>query len=168
MVIMAIIPFTVFWLNSISIYKIPDFANQYENSCVIEISDYADIYSGIYFVKAGTKSKQFLSSAGIDVKTGTDFKIEDKMKLTIVSAKENDIILGIIDNYRILALGMKISINHASYDDLLLISGIGEVTAEKIIKLRNKKGYFRQIDELMEISGIKEKKLAVLKKYLTL
>jgi hypothetical protein len=49
---------------------------------------------------------------------------------------------------------------------LILINGIGAVTAKKILDLRNKLGRVRNIEQLMEIKGIKEKKLAGLRKYL--
>jgi DNA uptake protein ComE-like DNA-binding protein len=41
-------------------------------------------------------------------------------------------------------------------------------TAEKIITLRGKLGQFQNMEQLMEIKGIKEKKLSEIKKYLYL
>ena len=71
-----------------------------------------------------------------------------------------------IANAERLALGMPIDINKATEDDLLLVKGIGEATAKKILDLRNKLGRFGDINQLMEIKGIKEKKLAEIRKYL--
>ena len=89
------------------------------------------------------------------------------MKITINSVSgKNDIVVTKIANAERLALGMPIDINKATEDDLLLVKGIGEATAKKIIDLRNKLGRFGDINQLMEIKGIKEKKLAGIRKYL--
>jgi competence protein ComEA len=76
--------------------------------------------------------------------------------------------MSLIDNYHRYALGVPVDLNLATKEDLIIVPGIGEKTAEKILALRNKKGRFKNIEELMEIKGIKEKKLAKFKKYLYL
>jgi competence protein ComEA len=89
------------------------------------------------------------------------------MKITVDSSSgNNDIVVTKIANAERMALGMPIDINKATEDDLLLVKGIGEATAKKIIDLRNKLGRFRDIKQLMEIKGIKEKKLVEIRKYL--
>lgn len=88
------------------------------------------------------------------------------MKLSIDYDKAEIISCSRIDNSRRLALGMPVDVNLATQDELILIPGIGEMTAQKIIALRNKKKRFTNIEELMEADGIKEKKLVKLKKYL--
>ncbi len=54
-------------------------------------------------------------------------------------------------------------LNEATAARLCEIGGIGEKMAEKIIAYRNDKGPFNHVDELIEISGIGEKKLASIK-----
>jgi competence protein ComEA len=49
-----------------------------------------------------------------------------------------------------------------------MIPGIGEKTAWQIIQLRKKYGGFKNIDDLMAIRGIKEKKITKLKGYFTI
>jgi DNA uptake protein and related DNA-binding proteins len=88
-----------------------------------------------------------------------------RIKIDSVSGKD-DIIVAKIEADKRLALGMQLDINKASEEELILINGIGEVTAKKILDLRNKLGRFRNIEQLMEIKGIKEKKLARFRKYL--
>ncbi len=49
-----------------------------------------------------------------------------------------------------------VNINTADIDELCTLSGIGESKAEDIIAYREKHGSFKQKEELMNISGIKE------------
>ncbi len=49
-------------------------------------------------------------------------------------------------------------INLMSKDDFILISGIGEKTAEKIINKRNELGKFYELEQLKEVSGIGDSK----------
>lgn len=61
---------------------------------------------------------------------------------------------------------LKINLNTASEDELIKVDGIGPVTAAKIIKYRNDRGgKFKNLEELMNISGIGEKKFQKLKNY---
>lgn len=60
-----------------------------------------------------------------------------------------------------------ININTADKDELMLLTGIGEITAENIIAHRNEKGNFLTIEEIMEVSGIGEKKFEAIKNYIT-
>jgi competence protein ComEA len=65
-----------------------------------------------------------------------------------------------------LALGLPVNVNQASAEDLMMIRGIGKKTADSIVALRAQKGRIKCLEQLMEIKGIKEKKLQALKKYL--
>ena len=50
----------------------------------------------------------------------------------------------------------KINLNRATKDELMTLPGVGEAKADSIIRYRKNKGAFSSIDEIMEISGIKE------------
>lgn len=59
-----------------------------------------------------------------------------------------------------------ININTAGLKDLVQLPGIGNKTAEKIISVREKKGSFKKLNELLEVRGIGDKKLANIEKFL--
>lgn len=60
-----------------------------------------------------------------------------------------------------------VNINTATARELEALPGIGEVIAQRIIDYRNTHGPFGSVDELINIKGIGEKKLAELKPYAT-
>jgi len=74
--------------------------------------------------------------------------------------------IGEMDVASKLALGLPVNVNQASAEDLMMIRGIGKKTADSIVALRAQKGRIKCLEQLMEIKGIKEKKLQALKKYL--
>ena len=60
-----------------------------------------------------------------------------------------------------------ININTASAEDLQLLPGIGPLLAERIIAYREENGPFEIPGELMNVSGIREKKLEEIWDYIT-
>ena len=60
-----------------------------------------------------------------------------------------------------------VNINTASKEKLMSLDGVGEGTAEKIIKYREQNGYFNTIEDLMNVSGIGESKFSGLKDDIT-
>ena len=54
--------------------------------------------------------------------------------------------------------GDKININSASREELMSLPGIGESLAGAIIRYRQENGFFQNIQQLMEVGGIAEKK----------
>lgn len=60
-----------------------------------------------------------------------------------------------------------LDLNTADAEELDELPGIGEVLAQRILAYREEHGDFNSVDELLEISGIGEKKLADLKNRVT-
>jgi len=50
----------------------------------------------------------------------------------------------------------KININKAAKEELMTLPGVGESRAESIIKYREEQGAFQSIEDIMQVSGIKE------------
>lgn len=66
-----------------------------------------------------------------------------------------------------MALGRKIDLNRAGQEDLEALPGIGPRLAEKILEDRKKRGAYKRVEELTRVKGIKEKKLAKIRPYLS-
>lgn len=59
----------------------------------------------------------------------------------------------------------KINLNTATSSELTTIPGVGKVTAEKIIKYREEKGFFSRLEQLMEVDRIGEATFNKIKDY---
>jgi competence protein ComEA len=66
------------------------------------------------------------------------------------------------------APGQPLNLNTATLEQLDTLSGIGPVTAQKIIDYREELGGFGSVEELGEIPGIGDKRLASLREEVTL
>ena len=59
----------------------------------------------------------------------------------------------------------RIDINSASLQQLQLLPGIGETLAQRILDYREEHGAFASVDDLLNVSGIGEKKLEQIRPY---
>jgi competence ComEA-like helix-hairpin-helix protein len=60
-----------------------------------------------------------------------------------------------------------VNINTATSEELEQVPGIGPATAEKILRMRKSYGPFKNVDDLLAIRGLGEKRLGKMRKYLT-
>lgn len=61
----------------------------------------------------------------------------------------------------------KVNINTASAEQLTVLKGVGESTAQKIIDYRQQNGSFKSIEDIKNVSGIGEKRYAAIKDSIT-
>ncbi|MFA4915724.1 MAG: helix-hairpin-helix domain-containing protein [Syntrophales bacterium] len=85
---------------------------------------------------------------------------------TVNINKDDQISIGEMSAAKKLFFNIPIDVNQTSIYDLMLIPGIGEKTAWQIIHFREMNGKLQKIESLMKIPGIKEKRLAGIRKYL--
>ena len=62
----------------------------------------------------------------------------------------------------------KVNLNSATTEQLTTLPGVGPATARLIIEYRTRAGKFNRVEELMNVSGIGEKRFEALKDLLTL
>ena len=62
--------------------------------------------------------------------------------------------------------GAKIHLSSATAEQLDEVDGIGPTLADRIVEYRDAHGGFRSLDELAEVDGIGEKRLATLREAL--
>lgn len=78
-------------------------------------------------------------------------EIEEK-SLDMIELKEDTSFLGSQDNSK----DQKININIANEQELMTLSGIGQSRAKEIISYREKNGNFTKIEDIMNVTGIKD------------
>jgi len=124
---------------------------------------------GIYFLPVGATVADLLRAAGV-----SDLHGYDEAHLALRLAKGRRLIVGPdhhltltrMDAAACIHFGIPLDVNTATFAQLVLVPGIGATTAERILAARTERGRFRRIEELMEVKGIKDRKLAALRRYL--
>jgi competence ComEA-like helix-hairpin-helix protein len=61
-----------------------------------------------------------------------------------------------------------IDLNVANVKELQELPGVGAVTAQRIIDLRQKSGKFHRVEDLLAVRGISQKKLDAMRPYITI
>jgi competence protein ComEA len=136
---------------------------------IVEIAGSAG-NDGIYYVPVDTDVKTLLGYAGMHHTERFDPKTMETPLSTgqrVLIDSRGQLTVGEMENATRLACDLPIDINRAGVSDLVLIPGVGEKTAWKIIAQRNRMGGFQRIEDLMKIRGIKKGKFNRLKRYVT-
>jgi competence ComEA-like helix-hairpin-helix protein len=60
-----------------------------------------------------------------------------------------------------------IDLNLANVKELQELPGVGPVTAQRIIEMRDKSGRFHRVEDLLAVRGISQKKLDAMRPYIT-
>ncbi|HSE84171.1 MAG TPA: helix-hairpin-helix domain-containing protein [Thermodesulfobacteriota bacterium] len=68
-----------------------------------------------------------------------------------------------IEGRKSVALGIPIGINSSSLEDLIILPGIGNTLAHRIVEYRELNKGYKSVDELVNVKGIGSKKLEAIK-----
>lgn len=83
----------------------------------------------------------------------------------VVLHDDGTLSFGVMDGARLLALGLRIPLNSAAPEDLLVLPGIGDRLAMKIVNFRERNGGIASYDDLLWIPGLGPGALEVLKRH---
>lgn len=117
---------------------------------------------GTYTVAKGSRVCDVIYGAG-GITPNADIDIVDIDALVIADTEVN--IPGVDDNKEIKVIPA-VNINTADTDTLMLIPGIGSVTAQKIVDYRKINGSFTDIAEIKRVDGIGDKTFESIKSYI--
>ena len=125
------------------------------------------INEGVYELDIGSRIANAIEAAGGTKETANlrnvnlAYELEDGEKIYIpnINETENEILDAEKDEHK----ETEININKANIKELQELSGVGESTAESIIKYREENGKFNTIEEIMNVPGIGENKFENIK-----
>ncbi len=163
--------------------------SDYENSETTEVADssmeatsfnYICIHvtgcverAGVYELKEGSRVFEAIEMAGGFTKEAdTEFLnlasvLQDGQKVYVYSKQEAiTAVTSYVSNEEDASKKVIVNINTASKEELMTLPGIGESRAESIISYREKHGRFATIEDIMNISGIKEAAFNKIKDYI--
>ncbi len=112
---------------------------------------------GVYSIAMGDRIEDIIKYAG----GVTEYAVLEYVNLAEIVSDEQHIIIpndDVRENIETMVVGSKkININKATRNELTQITGVGDVTAESIIKYREEQGKFKTIEDIKKVSGIGEK-----------
>lgn len=106
------------------------------------------LYNSITAVQTVTKAVNTTSSGKKKTKTSSTKETQVSVATTVIT-----------DTAETESVNFPIDINSAGIDELKALDGIGDAVASKIIEYRETYGSFKNREELLNVSGIGEKKL---------
>ena len=139
--------------------------------CIFILILIYSIFSNFFVSKSidDKKIKVKVNDQEYSVDVGTTFKeLKEEYDLDASSNVADEAILYENQEVDINDNAGKISINKATYEELITLPGIGPKTAEKIGEYRNTYGPFWSLEDIKKVKGIGDKKYAKLKEYITI
>ena len=134
------------------------------NPVFVEVTG-AAAYPGVYeFPAPPTLPQVWRKARGPEPAPEADLKLASGSRVDL--AADGRYTIGRMNGPRLMTLGLAIDLNLASKEDLEALPGIGPVLAGRIVDYRQRRGPFKNIDDLENVSGIGPKKLALIKPYL--
>lgn len=115
---------------------------------------------GVYAVEAGSRiCDLFETAGGLTKEAATDYWNQARVLVDgemIYVPTEEEAGERTIEDKTVTSSNNKVNINTASKEELMTLPGIGESKALAIISYRQENGRFSSIEELKDISGIKD------------
>ena len=132
------------------------------------------VNEGVYELSSGARVIDAIKAAGGVTKAAAGTAVNQAEKITdgtrIYIPSKKEIKEGSIKpsgSQQVSEETGKVNINSASKEELMTLSGIGASKAEMIIKYREENGGFKEITDLMKISGIKQNSFNKIKDKIT-
>ena len=131
--------------------------SSYDESVVVYVTG-AVLHPGVYEVGGNMRVSDAIEAAGgFKNNAAADYlnlaaQLSDGEKITVPTKKEAKALNKDDDSDE----SHLVNINTAAKEELMTLPGIGESKADAIIAYRQENGGYRNIEELMQISGIKE------------
>lgn len=125
----------------------------------------AVVSPGVYELPDGSRVYEAITAAGgfredaVTTEINQAEILEDEMRIYVPTAEEmaQDAVSG----------KSKVNLNRASKEELMTLPGVGASRAESIIQYRKEQGAFKKIEDVMQISGIKEALFEKIKDFIT-
>ena len=135
---------------------------------VYELAEGSRIYQAVEMAGGFTENAagDFLNMAGI-LEDGMKIQIPNQEEASRWGSREADSYSGISAGLDGGADNSKVNLNSASKEQLMTLKGIGEARAEAIIAYRQEYGPFAEIEDIMEVPGIKEAAFQKIKEDIT-
>jgi len=120
---------------------------------------------GVYTLPKGARVYQAIDMAGGFTKKAKEDSLNlaemvvDGQQIYVMSKTEYKASVKEEDNL--------VNINAADKEELMTLPGIGESKAEAIIKYRETNGMYKRIEDVMNVSGIKESAFSQIQSYIT-
>ena len=142
--------------------------SSYDESVVVYVTG-AVLHPGVYEVGGNMRVSDAIEAAGgFKNNAAADYlnlaaQLSDGEKITVPTKKEAKALNKDDDSDE----SHLVNINTAAKEELMTLPGIGESKADAIIAYRQENGGYRNIEELMQISGIKEGVYSKILEYIT-